>query len=281
MVRILGMRSNLRLQTALWLIAIAVGRSAAADEQAATTPPLALSVPTESWQAVINQPVVLKLVGGAELAATPIAFDEHTVTLTETGTGRVISLSRDQVLTLTLVPTAAPAANASPSAVESAAVQAREWSRSDNRHIGLQIFAGPGNLMIDFDYRPFYGFVGSSFGYPFIFSGHYGAGAIGLGGTWRFSLRSNWSVDVFGMLLPTWWDGFSCGIGAGFGFHYTSPIGFTVAFKIPFFGLAPGNIFSNSYSGNSGSINSGSTLIGYFFMEAGMSLPIISMGYRF
>ena len=276
------MRSNLRIQSIFFLMAMTVGPRAFSDEPAAPAPPLALSVPTESWQAVKNQPVVLKLVGGAEVTATPIAFDEHTVTLTETGTGRVISLSRDQVLTLTLAPKAAPAAEPSPSAVESsAAVQAREWSRSDNRHVGLQIFAGPGNLMIDFDYRPFYGFVGSSFGYPFIFSGHYGAGSIGLGGTWRFSLHSNWSVDVFGMLLPTWWDGFSCGIGAGFGFHYTSPIGFTVAFKFPFFGLAPGNIFSNSYNGNSGSINSGSALIGYFFMEAGMSLPIISMGYRF
>ena len=149
--------------------------------------------------------------------------------------------------------------------------------------------------MIDFDYGKFYGFVGTSIGYPIIFTkgssgdGQYGAFIVGFGGTWKLSPKSAWQFDLGGTLTPTWWSGFSMGVGVSAGFHYTTQNGFTIGFKIPIFGVAPGcsGVFGNSYddAGNPiagcAKVRTGGELVANYYLQAGMSLPIVSLGYRF
>ena len=225
-------------------------------------------VPDSAWEVVKDRPVVVTLTTGGEVRGRPIAVDEDFVTLIEDGSGRVIPIARMQVATLHI-----PAAPAPAPPVE--------------RHVGLQLYTGPGNIMVDFDIRHFYGFVGGSVGYPIIFSGtsnQYGGGVVAAGAQWRLSPTSNWKFDLTATLLPTWWSGFSVGIGVSAGFHWTSPSGLTVGFKIPVFGLAPG------YSGVTGDftasdkykpISNGSSLIANYYLEASMALPMASLGYRF
>lgn len=156
--------------------------------------------------------------------------------------------------------------------------------------MGLQLGVGPGNVFLDVDYGHFYGFLGTSIGYPIIFSGsnndQFFAFAVGAGGTWRISSHSNWKFDLVGTLTPTWWGGFSAGIGIAAGFHYTSPTGFTVGFKIPLIGAAPGCngvVGDGSFDGTSGGCNKvsgGAQLVGNYYLQAGMSLPLVTLGYR-
>jgi hypothetical protein len=80
------------------------------------------------------------------------------------------------------------------------------------------------------------------------------------------------------------------GIGVAAGFHYTSPSGFTFGFKLPIIGVAPGCntiLGSSNYNYDTGTnsgcstVSGGTSLIGNYFMQAGMSLPVVSLGYRF
>ncbi len=237
--------------------------------------------PDATFAAVRYRQTVLRFADQTELKGTLIAFDAQTVTLVQSETGRVLTLSRATVTTVLLqsgIPAAAPA-------------------KPRERHIGLQISTGPGNVLVDFDYGRFYGFAGMSIGYPLIFSGGrdtssgydlYVAGVLGAGMQWRLSPNSNWKFDLTATLTPTWWDGFSMGIGIAAGFHYTSPTGFTAGFKIPVFGVAPGcspvtgdEDWSGSSTRGCGKVSSGGQLVANYFLQAGMNLPIVSIGYRF
>lgn len=238
-------------------------------------------VPDPTLAAVKDRAAVLRLDNNTELRATPIGFDDQTVTLVEEGTGRVLTIARAQ-LTMVILQSAMPSPPAPAPKV---------------RHIGLQLSTGPGNLLVDFEYGRFYGFVGTSIGYPVIFNNdsngnkQYVGAIVGAGATWRLSPRSNWSFDLMGTLTPTWWGGFSMGIGVAAGFHYTSPTGFTVGFKIPILGVAPGcnsvlgeetlDYSTGIDSGGCRQVKGGPSLVGNYYLQAGMSLPIISVGYRF
>jgi hypothetical protein len=235
------------------------------------SPALAFAdVPDSAWLVVKDRAVVVTLTNGSEVRGKPVAIDEHFVTLIDSDSGRVVPINRVEINGLRL-------------AQESAAPPT-----SDQRHLGLQLYTGPGNLMIDLDLGRFYGFVGASIGYPIIFSGtssQYAGGVIALGAQWRLSPTSRWKFDLAGTLLPTWWSGFSMGIGVSAGFHWTSVSGFTVGFKIPVFGLAPGySSVTGAYSSSSSGyrpVNTGALLIANYYLEAGMALPIVSLGYRF
>jgi hypothetical protein len=228
-------------------------------------------VPDSAWLVVKDRPVIVTLANGTEVRGKPIAIDERFVTLIDSDSGRVTPLARADVAGLRVATeTAAPA----PAIVE--------------RHFGLQLYTGPGNFMVDLDLGHFYGFAGGSIGYAIIFSGsssQYAGGVLALGGQWRLAPTSRWKFDLSGTLLPTWWNGFSMGIGISAGFHWTSASGFTVGFKIPVFGLAPGysTVLGDSSSSGSGykPVTSGASLIANYYLEAAMALPIVSLGYRF
>ncbi|MGZ3425359.1 MAG: hypothetical protein ACXVCV_01865 [Polyangia bacterium] len=227
-------------------------------------------VPDSAWLVVKDRPVVVTLTNGTEVRGKPVAIDEHFVTLIDSDSGRVIPVNRAEVGG----PRLAQESVASGTTVE--------------RHIGLQLYTGPGNLMVDLDFGRFYGFVGGSIGYPIIFSGtsaQYAGGVLALGAQWRLTPTSRWKFDLAGTLLPTWWSGFSMGIGVSAGFHWTSVSGFTVGFKIPVFGLGPGysTVTGESSSSSSGykAVNTGALLIANYYLEAAMALPIVSLGYRF
>ncbi len=218
----------------------------------------------------------------AEVGGTLLSFDAESVTLAEAGTGRVFAVPRAELISVRIiVPRAMSALTVAPPMKE--------------RHWGLQVSQGVGNVLLDLDYGHFYGFVGTSIGYPILFTGGSGdqffAFAVGAGVSWKMSAHSLWKFDLVGTLTPTWWGGFSAGIGVAAGFHYTSPSGFTVGFKIPVLGVAPGcntviGSSNNDYSDGGGSsgcsrVSGGPALIGNYFMQAGMSLPVVSLGYRF
>ncbi len=222
-------------------------------------------LPDGGWAVVRDRPVIVTLANGAEARGRLVAIDAGFVTLLDDA-GRVVPIDRTTIAAVRL---AAEAPAPPPSGPE--------------RHVGLQLYSGPGNLMVDVDLGRFYGYAGGSIGYPIIFSGtseQYGGGVVGAGVQWRLSPTTRWKFDLTGTLLPTWWAGFSMGIGVTAGFHWTSPSGLTVGFKIPVFGVAPGNSIVGD-SGNGHSVNSGSLLVANYYLEAAMALPIVSLGYRF
>jgi hypothetical protein len=242
-------------------------------------------------------------VSGCALQGTLVAYDAATVTFAEEGTGRLVAVARQDVSELRLRDAVGPIAAVSAATSRPDAVVSASTRPAKVRHVGVQVYAGPGNFMLDLEHGPFYGFVGTSIGYPLIFSGkferspddydsddQYLAAVVGLGGSWKISARSNWRFDFTGTLTPTWWGGFSMGIGIAAGFHYTSPSGFTVGFKIPVFGVAPGcnEVFGDrDYDSATGAshgcpkVTEGAELVGNYYLQAGMSLPIVSLGYRF
>ena len=227
--------------------------------------------------------VIISVRGGQDVIGNVASFDEQSVTVIEHHTGHIVTVPRADLVEVR-VPTNIPVAlDLKPHRV---------------RHVGLQLFQGPGNVMLDFDYGHFYGYLATSIGYPIIFSGdqpQYAAAALGLGGTWRLSPRNNWQFDLMGTLTPTYWGGFSMGVGVSAGFHYTAPSGFTIGFKIPVFGVAPGcsdavgeptdgyssdgTFKSNSTCKNK--VSTGADMIANYYLQAAMTTPIISVGYRF
>lgn len=226
--------------------------------------------------------VTVTLSGNHELTGVPVSWDGQNVTLVEDGTRRIVTVARIDVVSIQM---AAPVAD---TVVPQLAPPMAPPPPLSNRHVGLQLGVGPGNVFLDVDYGHFYGFVGTSIGYPIIFSGSdqaqfFGFG-VGAGGTWRMSPRSHWKFDLVGTLTPTWWGGFSAGIGIAAGFHYTSPSGFTVGFKIPLIGAAPGcNKIVGDYNENGGcqKVSGGASLVGNYYLQAAMNLPLVTLGYRF
>ena len=225
--------------------------------------------------------VLIDIAGGRELTGTLAAYDSQSITLVESGTRRVVAIARIDVGSVRL---ADPTSVAPPSLT-----LAEPAALVKKRYVGLQLGTGPGNVYLDVDVGHFYGFVGTSIGYPIIFSGQgndqYVSFAVGAGGSWKLAPHSNWKFDLLGTVTPTWWGGFSAGIGISAGFHYTSPNGFTAGIKIPVIGLAPGcnTVFSDyGQSDNQCSpVSSGASLIANYYLQAAMSLPTVSVGYRF
>ena len=145
-------------------------------------------------------------------------------------------------------------------------------ARIDVQSIQLSA-SSSGNVFLDVDCGHFDGFTGTSIGYPIVFSGadqaQFFAFAVGAGGTWRVSPHGNWKFDLIATLMPTWWGGS------------------TVAFEIPLIGAAPGcNEELGDYEGNSSiggcrQVGGGASLVGNYHLQAGVSLSLVTLGYRF
>jgi hypothetical protein len=283
-------------RSALFLVlAAALGAASPALAQPGPAPQMA--VPDAVLAAAADRRVTLVRADGVEHTGTVLAYDPATITIVEEGTGRLVAVPRGEACELRLAAAARAPAVAAPADV----VVAASARPPKVRHVGIQLSQGPGNLLLDHENGRFYGFIGTSIGYPLIFEGklsrgpndgddQYLAAVVGLGASWKVSARSNWRFDLGGTLTPTLWGGFSMGIGISAGFHYTSPNGFTVGFKVPVFGVAPGcNVvvgerqFDPTTYEQRGcaEVKTGAQLIGNYYLQAGMSLPILSVGYRF
>ena len=265
-------------------LALAVAAVSVAHAEEAPPPPPKVSDATLG--VAKDHHVTLTLAGDRVLTGVPASWDAENIIVIEDGTRRIVTVARIDVQSIQM----ADAPVAPQLAPQLAPPMA---SLSSKRHVGLQVGSGPGNVFLDVDYGHFYGFVGTSIGYPIIFSGsdqaQFFAFAVGAGGTWRISPHSNWKFDLMGTLTPTWWGGFSAGIGIAAGFHYTSPTGFTFGFKIPLIGAAPGcnkTVGDSTYDDNGNTVgcqkvSGGANLVANYYLQAGMSLPLLSLGYRF
>lgn len=136
------------------------------------------------------------------------------------------------------------------------------------RHVAMQVALALPGLGLDVSVGHFYGFLNVSALFPYLTGGEGFGGALGLGATWRMGPSSRWHFDLFANVGVLGGGGGSLiDIGAGIGFHYTSPGGFTIAFKLPVSGFSP------QTGGLAG------LYIHYYV--AGQTVPLVSLGYRF
>jgi hypothetical protein len=147
--------------------------------------------------------------------------------------------------------------------------------------------------MVDLDYERFSAFVNGSVLMPFFQTYTYNSfdGSASSGPTWAFTGGAggsftpfgspHWRLDLYGLLGLTnlnatgssFGDNPSASIGLGVGVHYTGSTGFTVGFKVPLVGLA--------FTGPSASQTDFSARLAQFYATHLVSLPIVSLGYRF
>jgi len=139
-----------------------------------------------------------------------------------------------------------------------------------NVGLGINFGFGPAILGLDFEKNSFYAFGSGSVLLPFVTYGSVGAFSIGAGPSIKLSKISKWKFDILGIVSPGWNYNFLCGFGIGVGFHATFDSGFTVGFKLPFFGVAVGGYSSFI-----------PTMVGNFYLMSFGGMPIISFGYRF
>lgn len=234
-----------------------------------------------------NRHVTVRLGDGGERRGVVADYDPTQLVLIEDETGRIASIPRADVIGIRVLDAVSAGSMRPPPTTPSTLPLFPTPRPTKVRHIGLQASTGPGNVLLDAEYGHFYGFLGTSIGYPIIFAGgginQYFAATAGAGGTWKLSSTSNWRFNLMGTLTPTLWDGISVGIGVAVGFHYTSPGGFTVGFKIPLFGVAPGcnAVFGDDNGNGCPNVSGGASLIASYYLQAAMSLPVVSVGYRF
>lgn len=143
-------------------------------------------------------------------------------------------------------------------------------------HLGLS----PG-IAADFEFGMFYMFLSASPLATLASSGNVFGFCAGAG--LSITLPSRWHFDVFADVAPLWWKGGPSsfgqeasyvGLGVGIGFHYTSPRGWAIGFKAPLLGAAP-------TLGGTGSGYDVTAATEMFYLANVVSLPMVSLGYRF
>ncbi|MGC4118091.1 MAG: hypothetical protein QM765_26780 [Myxococcales bacterium] len=257
-------------------------------------PPQAPAVPDPVFRAVVGRQVELRLLDGRTAAGQLLSLEAENAVLVLPD-GKVISLPRAQVLEVRLSSAAmAAAATASPTPSTSAVVvdlpraaKAPEIPSVD-RHFGVQFGLAPGILALDLAYGSFYGFLSGSLALPLYSIGsgnNFGGITLAPGLTFKLADGHNWYFDLFVHGTVAWYGHQDYGYypygytkrtsvdgsaGLGMGFHYTSPSGFTVGFKLPIIGAAFGEDVSDQKSSG-----------GYYYLNALVSFPAATIGYRF
>ena len=139
----------------------------------------------------------------------------------------------------------------------------------------MQLGILPG-VDLDVQYDLFYGFAAVSVLLPAVSKGSWVPLAFGAGV--NLPRDSQWKLEIYALYAPScvepsgkWWYH---AYGLGLGVHYTRPNGLTLGFKIPLVGLAER---SGSWSGS----YSTSDKARQFYIDAAVSLPLFSIGYRF
>jgi hypothetical protein len=141
---------------------------------------------------------------------------------------------------------------------------------------GIHVGANIGLFEIDGQHGHFYAFGAGNLGVPILTDGRVGFGMIGAGYTFALSSpgESMWYMDVLALGTAGRVDpSVTIGGGIGIGFRYLHRSGFTFSAKVPLFG-ATGQV-----SGNYG--YSGAAALGNFYLASAVSLPVVSLGYRF
>ncbi|MBI5545506.1 MAG: hypothetical protein HY901_16600 [Deltaproteobacteria bacterium] len=294
-------RCLLRIRHFLPLLMLALAAPARAQYPAAPPPssspdPVAVQVQAPVSEAVLRavlgKQVDLRLANGSSMVGELLSVDPDTAALVVPG-GQVLPVARSQVVEVRLMlPVVAPAA---PSPVAAPAEPPlREKKRKErvpetepvDRHFGLQFGLGPGILMADLDYGLFYGFLSGSLALPMYSLGTdspVGGVTLAPGLSFKISDDRNWHFDLFasaslGFYGDTEYYGYSShvvthtvgSVGVGMGFHYTSQSGFSMGFKVPIIGLAFGD-----------RVNSRESAGGYYYLNALVSFPVATFGYRF
>jgi hypothetical protein len=231
------------------LVLCGAARAQIEDEPqpAAVTP----VVPDVVLRAVGDRPVRLKRQDRTETRARILSVDRSTVVVALDPTQTVVAIPRAEIVEVQLLEAAAPPERA--------------------RHAGIAASIAPG-LALDVDYRLFYAFFNFDFVLPATFAGKFIAFAGGGGVNFRLGQRSRWKMEAFALVAPIefnreWW----VGLGAGIGFHWTSPSGFTVGIKLPILG----------YTATTDPFTKVAQRFQYFYMAAAAGLPVLAVGYRF
>lgn len=148
-----------------------------------------------------------------------------------------------------------------------------------DRSIGVHVAANIGLFEVDAQYGHFYAFAAGNLGVPILTDGATGFGMAGLGYSIALSSpgESMWYLDLMalGTAGRTRTDNAIVGGGLGLGFRYLHRSGFTFSTKVPIFG-ATAEPVSAPFSGFNGAQS-----LSTFYLASLISLPVVSIGYRF
>ena len=245
-------------------------------------------IPDASLRAMVNRPVVLRLINRPEIGGTIVAFDQATVTLVTEGRGSVVTIPRGDIVELRMMQAAVAPPMGMPQYQLDPPMQAEVPASvvDEQRHFGLQFGLNP-SLMLDLQYGHFYGFLNGSLVLPMASANSTNGPILGFGigggASWVVGRTQRWHLDLFATVTPATVGSCSnnctfVGFGAGFGMHYTWASGFTLAWKIPVLGYAWVN-HSDNFFGSS-RVDSG-TAVAMYYLSSIMGLPVFSLGYRF
>jgi hypothetical protein len=148
-------------------------------------------------------------------------------------------------------------------------------SAVSERSVGIHVGANVGLFELDAQFGHFYAFGAGNLGVPMITDGSVGFGVIGAGYTVPLSAPSEsmWYLDLLALGTAGRNDERTvAGAGVGFGFRYLHRSGFTFSVKVPVFGAT---------TALSGPGMDGATSLGHFYLANLVSLPLLSVGYRF
>ena len=232
--------------------------------QPQTMPPAPTPVPDATLMALRGHILSITQRSGACFVGQIIGFDAASVTLALVPSRSIVTIPRSDIAGLALAEappttTAAPDLTAPPLPPPFV----------HNRHFGLQLGLAPA-VTLDVEAGHFYGFLSADLVLPMADTQLLGFSG-GAGVTFALSPRSHWNMDIFAHLDIARFSEYDIGGGVGIGFHYTASNGFTLGFKIPILG----------YSGTNESNNNSAEGVAFYYLGAVMSLPVISLGYRF
>jgi hypothetical protein len=232
------------------------------DPTESPAPPARYRVPEEAWSALTGREVRLVYEDGHELVGRLIASDGTSLVLEVVATRDVTTVEKSQVVAVRVV-----------EEPERARRQSALADRYDLRprvgiHVGAVLVTE-----IDFQVGHFYCFTSASpFFTLFTLSLSGGSAATGLGYTMPFA--RDWHLDLLAFGGAQWLPGIfgeTLGsLGLGIGLRYTRPGGFELGMKAPLVGVGIRESLSSA----------GSEFIA-FYLFSGISLPLLSFGYRF
>lgn len=263
------MRPSSLIKVAAWILGSCLALSSAPTR--ADEPPPAPSITLRPsavdprLETLRRETISVRLLDGRELRGELLAYDAAYLLLRQPGQ-EPCAIARTDIAWIDPVnrrpaPIAPTARTIDPFATEDA---------ESRRHFALHATLIAPGLGMDLSLGRFYGFANVALYVPLPMDSNARnwGGSLGLGASWRMGSRTNWHFDVFGHLSLYVSDDFPLvAVGAGLGFHYTAPSGFTVAIKLPINGLVPqGGPFYGT---------------AYYYLVAPGTMPLLSIGYRF
>jgi hypothetical protein len=150
----------------------------------------------------------------------------------------------------------------------------------EERPVGVHAAVSLGLISIDANAAGLYGFASCAVGIALLSEGRFTVGVLGIGYSFALSPpgETMWVIDMFAeatggqlMIASSSQPSMVGGFGLGFGFRWLHQSGFVLGFKLPIVGVA---------TAGSARMNIGDAL-GAFYWANVLSLPLMSLGYRF